>query len=288
MRGDLTTRGAAGGQSTLEGTWSAEHQIAHVVGSAFLYVRIALTAVRIALTEQVLQTAKRLVRSTRRLLNVNALSANASHRSQRSPSTGRSKRTSTPWIEVDSVPGFIHKHHALTGGEQDQLVRSINAEQARWENDYTRWRQYYAYRYDYNNDTLSEIDNGALPEWLISWAHVIYARGWMSTLAEQVTVQKYNIGSVMGPHRDSSRCFGPEIVTISLLSSCDFRLVDAKSRQMLCRRLDAGDVVVLRGQARTIWRHEVLKHNPAYGGGPDWRRLSVVFRTVNPERIRYR
>jgi alkylated DNA repair dioxygenase AlkB len=146
-------------------------------------------------------------------------------------------------------------------------------------------RQYYAYRYDYENDTLSKIDNGALPEWLTAWAQLICERGWMSTLAQQVTVQKYSVSSVMGPHRDSLRCFGPEIVTISLLSSCDFRLVDARSCQRLCRRLDAGDVVVLKEQARTIWRHEVLKYNAAYGNGVDWRRLSVVFRTVNPWRI---
>jgi alkylated DNA repair dioxygenase AlkB len=110
----------------------------------------------------------------------------------------------------------------------------------------------------------------------------------MSAVAEQSTAQKFGTHSYLGPHIDSCRCFGPEIVTFSLVSAAQFRLTDQKGRRRLTVTLNPGDVVVLQGEARQSWKHEILRHKrgrQSQGEDPNWRRLSVTFRTVMKERI---
>lgn len=198
----------------------------------------------------------------------------------------RVTHASIPWIEADLVSGFSHLQRMLAPERQHELVSAIDAEEGRWEKDDTRMRQYYGYRYHYENDTLSKIGDAALPQWLLRWVRFVRAQGWMSALAEQVTVQKYATQSSMGAHRDSVRCFGPDIVTISLVSSCDLCLTHARDRRKLSRRLEPGDVFLLTGEARFVWRHEILPNSRDVAEGLDWRRLSVTFRTVNRGRIR--
>jgi alkylated DNA repair dioxygenase AlkB len=197
----------------------------------------------------------------------------------------RQARASIPWLPADSVPGFSHLRAAVTPGQQDDLVRLIDAEPGRWEANDTLVRRSYGYRYHYQSDSLSQVDDGALPAWLVSWSYYIREREWMSRLAQQVTIQKYDSHNSIAAHRDSSRCFGPEIVTISLISSCEFRLTHARGRQRLSRRLEPGDITVLKGDARRVWRHEILQHSPGGFEGLPWRRLSVTFRAINPERV---
>ena len=133
----------------------------------------------------------------------------------------RGKSSKEPWAEVDSVLGFYH-YSLLSPEDQQRLVSWIDEEQ-RWDPDFSRDRQWHAYRYEYDSDTLSRIGDGRLPGWLLDWARFIHERGWMRAVAEQVTVQKYSVGSYLGPHVDSRKCFGSEIVTFSLVSSAEFR-----------------------------------------------------------------
>jgi alkylated DNA repair dioxygenase AlkB len=205
------------------------------------------------------------------------------------PRVGRVSRerySSIPWTQVEAVPGFSHLLQVLTYEQQKDLVRSIDDEEAPWETDYTLLRQYYGYRYQSENDTVSQIGDGKLPQWLLHWGQFICAHDWMSTRAQQVTIQKYFAHSLICAHRDSPRCFGPEIVSISLVSSCGFCLTHARDRRRLSRRLEPGDVFVLNGDARFVWRHEIPEQCLVGGDGVDWRRLSVTFRTINPGRVR--
>jgi len=200
----------------------------------------------------------------------------------------RPAHTSIPWIPADSVPGFSHLRAAVNPGQQDDLVRLIDAKPGHWEANDTLMRRYYGYRYHYQSDSLSQVDDGALPPWLLYWSGSIRERGWMSYLARQVTIQKYEPHNSIAAHRDSTRCFGPEVVTISLLSSCEFRLTHARGRLRLSRCLEPGDITVLKGDARTVWRHEIPQHSPGSYAGLAWRRLSVTFRAINPERVHLR
>src|SRR5262249_6575721 len=144
-------------------------------------------------------------------------------------------------------------------------------------------------RYLYRKDMLEGIgDHPGLPDWLGEWAQFICGRQWMSTLAQQATVQRYGPDSLLGPHIDSPKCFGPSFVTFSLVSPAQFRLTNQKARQRLSITVEPGDVAVLQREARSIWKHEVLKHKAGRRPREEdatWSRLSVTFRTIAMDRI---
>lgn len=192
-----------------------------------------------------------------------------------------------PRAHVDSIPGFSHYRGVLSPGDQLNLVAAID-QHGHWESDSSRERQCHGYRYSYSEDMLDTIGDCELPGWLTNWARFIHERGWMSAVAQQVTVQKYGKDSYLGPHIDSQKCFGPELVTLSLLSACVERLTNERTRQRLIRVLEPGDAVVLIGEAREIWKHEIVKHRKIKGqaAATGWRRLSITFRTIVPERVR--
>ena len=198
------------------------------------------------------------------------------------PNAGRGGRRA----RVDSVPGFRHFRGLLGREVRLALIDRILAE-GRWEPDSSRERQCHAFRYLWKNDALETVGDGRLPDWLAPWAGFILDQGWMTTIARQVTVQKYGKDSYLGPHIDSPRCFGPEIVTFSIESRCEFRMTNQERRESLVCTLEPGDVVVLQHEARDAWKHEVLRHKEEQGAESDWRRLSVTFRAVKPDRILY-
>jgi alkylated DNA repair dioxygenase AlkB len=201
---------------------------------------------------------------------------------------GRTKRTRMSWSEVpeDFVPGLSIFRWSIDKSLQEALVQWINAE-GRWAADHSRWRQWHALQYLYKKDVLSPEGDGSLPAWLLDLARFVCDRGRMSAVARQVTVQKYGVGSFIGPHVDSRRCFPAEIVTVSLVSAATFRMTDKRNGRRFTTVLQPGDVVVLRGDARNVWKHEILKCKPPDNEDPaSWYRLSITFRNTNPERVR--
>lgn len=108
----------------------------------------------------------------------------------------------------------------------------------------------------------------------------------MSSFAKQVTVQKYIVGSRIGPHVDSRKCFPGEIVIFSVRGSATMLLTDIWAPRKCKIVLRPGDVVVLRGDARDLWKHEILRCKPADGEDPAfWYRYSITLRNVNPDRV---
>jgi|SRR5579872_4383500 len=192
-----------------------------------------------------------------------------------------------PWSEVDSIPGFSHYQGLLSSEDQLSLLAAID-QHGRWEFDSSRERQCHGYRYLYDDDMLEMVGDGELPDWLMNWARYIHERQWMSKIAQQVTIQKYMNNSYLGKHIDSRNCFGPELVTFSLVSACYEKLTNGRIRQQLVRALEPGDAVVLTGDARYIWKHEILKRKrmKRQSEAPGWRRLSITFRTIVPGRVR--
>src|SRR5262245_39442195 len=77
----------------------------------------------------------------------------------------RAADSSISWVSVHSVSGFSHLREVVAREQQDELVRLIDIERRCWEGNDRLMRQYYGYRYHYENDSLSRVDDGALPQW---------------------------------------------------------------------------------------------------------------------------
>jgi alkylated DNA repair dioxygenase AlkB len=176
--------------------------------------------------------------------------------------------------------GYIYLPEALTPAEQAGLVEAIDKE-GRWEQDYERLAQRHGYRYEYKSRTLTRT--GPLAPWVRSWAEAAHERRWMSSRPDQVTVQWYEPGTGIADHCDDRQCFGPEIATISLLAPCTYRLHYPGSKQAHTQVLEPGCVVLLSGEARAHWKHDIPKTKATRIGT---RRLSVTFRTVDSRRVR--
>ncbi|MFZ1006400.1 MAG: alpha-ketoglutarate-dependent dioxygenase AlkB [Candidatus Sulfotelmatobacter sp.] len=180
------------------------------------------------------------------------------------------------------IPGFAHHENSITFAEEADLLSHISANSARWEKDYSRRAQRYGGRYIYGEGKVELL--GPLPRWLVAWAERLCDAGWMHTLADQVTVQEYAPGAGISPHIDEA-CFGPEIVTLSLLSSCVYQLLDPRTKVKFERLILPRSGVILSGEARKIWKHGIpARKSDDIAGRRLLRRLrfSITFRTINP------
>ena len=189
-------------------------------------------------------------------------------------------------IEEEDVPGLRIYRRAINAADRERYVRSIS-HQASWHPDSSRSRWWLLYQYVYGKDILLRTADESLPPPFVELAQLAYEKNWMSSLAKQATVQKYVVGSFIGPHVDSRKCFPGEIVTICLVSSARMRLTDMWTPRKFETTLQPGDVVVLHGDARDVWKHEILKCKPSENDdAASWYRLSITLRNINQERVR--
>lgn len=129
----------------------------------------------------------------------------------------------------------------------------------------------FGWSYDFASERLQPAE--AMPDFLRELRDVAAGfAGLDRDELRQVLVTEYAPGAGIGWHRDKG-VFG-DVVGISLLSSCRFRLRRQKDGAWERVTLDAlpRSAYLLRGPARTEWEHSI----PAV----DTARYSVTFRTL--------
>jgi alkylated DNA repair dioxygenase AlkB len=188
--------------------------------------------------------------------------------------------------DLPVIPGLAYHENVITLAEEAELLLNIAENSTRWERDYSRRAQRYGGRYIYGEAKVELL--GPLPDWLVAWAERMRDAGWMHTLADQATVQEYEPGAGISDHIDDKRCFGPEIVTLSLLSSCAYRLLDPRTKVKFDLLILPRSAVILSGEARKSWKHGISARKTDNIAGHRLvrrRRLSLTFRTIDPTRV---
>lgn len=146
--------------------------------------------------------------------------------------------------------------HVLIGGldldeefidreEELNLIRNISIEIAKLPSKNTRFRSHVLrYGWDYSSDKwVSDI-----PEWLRdNDADNFYY--------DSITINHYEIGQSIPPHIDSIK-FDDMIEVVSLGGDCVMRFV--KGPEIVDVNLPARSILVMEGEARYKWTHEVL------------------------------
>jgi alkylated DNA repair dioxygenase AlkB len=129
----------------------------------------------------------------------------------------------------------------------------------------------FGWRYDFNGGGLSKSED--MPSFLLPVREQAAAFAKIAPQdLQQVLVAEYGAGAAIGWHRDRS-VFG-DVVGISLLSSCTFRLRRKEEARWQRANLtvEPRSIYLLRGPSRTEWEHSIPAVRTL--------RYSITFRNV--------
>lgn len=156
-----------------------------------------------------------------------------------------------------------------------------------WSNALARRTQHYGYEYGYNSKKVTPTTN--IPVKLIELLDRIRAvsktddfAGYFADVPNekiQVIVNEYDRDQGISSHKDSDR-FGPVVISVSLLAPA--LMIFRRGTQCVEYQLRPNTAVVLEGEFRTEWTHEISRKKRIgnYTKPADYRRVSVTYRTI--------
>jgi alkylated DNA repair dioxygenase AlkB len=150
-------------------------------------------------------------------------------------------------------PGLELHENFVTEEEEKSLLKSIDRYE--WDTTLKRRTQHYGFKYDYKNRSISKDQYlGPLPPWNDLVVQRMIEKDLVKTTPEQAIVNEYEPGQGISAHTDSG-VFGEPIVSLSLGSDCVmiFSKGDQKVELFLKRRT----LLILRGESRWYWKHEI-------------------------------
>lgn len=155
---------------------------------------------------------------------------------------------------------------------------------ASWSTELKRRVQHYGWRYDYRARNVTPEDYlGPLPDWLSAIAEQLVVDGHFDRAPDQVIINEYLPGQGIAPHVDCLPCFGDTIASLSLLSATTMVFDHPHTNERRELRLEPGDLLVMKGEWRTKWRHSIPARKSDMVNGarvPRSRRVSLTFRNV--------
>jgi alkylated DNA repair dioxygenase AlkB len=174
------------------------------------------------------------------------------------------------YIDADK---WLHNDHLCTGSTCG------NKETLEEKRGLSRRTQHYGYEYSYKKMSQPLKKTKALSSNLaIAVLAEILAPNFPEGKAPtQCIVNEYVIGQGIAPHIDNL-CFGPTVITISLISSCTME-ISSKNKQDF--RLNSGDIVLLQDDSRYAYKHSIKNIKCSDCSDKDPRRVSVTFRTLS-------
>jgi len=163
-----------------------------------------------------------------------------------------------------------------------ELIYWIDAQD--WRHDLKRRVQHYGWRYDYRARGVSpEDDLGPLPRELAVLLDLSPLKGAFCSAPDQIIVNEYLPGQGISAHIDCEPCFGPVIASLSLGCAVDMVFRHCETKSHCTMRLQQRSLLILSGEARYKWTHEIpARKSDAVSGVriPRSRRISLTFRTV--------
>ena len=156
--------------------------------------------------------------------------------------------------------GFKYQSDIISPDEEQTLIEQVRAlplKEFQFQGYVAKRRVVsYGWQYDFNHRVLREAED--IPSFLLSLRETAAEfAGMPPEQLQQVLVLEYDGGAGIGWHRDKA-VFG-EVIGISLLSSCRFRL-----RRKVGTRWERASIVaeprsayLLSGAARSEWEHSI-------------------------------
>ena len=185
-----------------------------------------------------------------------------------------------------AVPGLTYQSNFLSEAEENELIGIINGQE--WRKELKRRVQHYGWRYNYKARQIdSSMELGPLPPWAAKLAQRLFDQKLVPQLPDQVIVNEYQGKQGITKHIDAENSFADGIAMVSLSDAWEIIFRDIRNnKRKVSRLLERRSVVVIRGDARYRWTHEIpfRKSEPPFVKGvkrrPRQRRISLTFRKV--------
>lgn len=184
---------------------------------------------------------------------------------------------------LPAIDGLRYIPDYLTSETADVLIRAADAHE--WWMTLDHPVQVYGYHYNHKRQEAYRI--GELPVWASELATRLCQDGLIPDTPNMMVVNDYPAGSGFFAHIDQA-VFGSTILSVSLGSTCAMRFSHVLSRRVEECLLEPQSVVVLSGDVRWNWKHEIPARTVDTVGGHDWprsRRVSLTFRAVPTSQV---
>jgi alkylated DNA repair dioxygenase AlkB len=181
-------------------------------------------------------------------------------------------------MAVPPILGMTYVPDFLSPSEQEVVLREVD--QQPWRNDLKRRVQHYGYRYDYKARRVDpSMYLGQLPAFATPIANRLAERSLFQRLPDQLIVNEYLPGQGITAHVDCEPCFAEAVAMISLGWAYEMDFIHSETRDTRAILLATGSAVVISGEARYNWLHQI-KARRSDRGIPRQRRVSLTFRNV--------
>jgi alkylated DNA repair dioxygenase AlkB len=176
------------------------------------------------------------------------------------------------------IPGMTYVPGFLTTPEQTTILEAVD--HSSWLDDLKRRVQHYGFRYDYKARRVDRsMFLGSLPPFAVSVANRLVERSLFRQTPDQLIVNEYLPGQGISAHIDCEPCFGDTIAMISLGWAYEMDFIEPRSKEIRTLLLDVGSALVVAGDARHKWLHQI-KPRQTDRGIARRRRVSLTFRNV--------
>lgn len=194
--------------------------------------------------------------------------------------SGATRPTSevTPDDMVPIIAGLQYVAEYLEPGTHDRLLAAVDLYP--WQMSVDHGVQVYGYRYSHAKRAAFRI--GELPSWASDLAVRLRRDGFLPDVPDQLVANDYRPGTGIFAHVDQA-VFGDTIASVSLGSTCVMRFSDGESNRVEELLLEPRSVLVLSGEARWAWTHEIpARAVDAWQNHdrPRSRRVSLTFRVM--------
>ena len=186
--------------------------------------------------------------------------------------------TSSNAVPVPIIQGMTYAPDFLSPSEQEAVLREID--QQPWRNDLKRRVQHYGYRYDYKARRVDpSMYLGPLPALAMPVVNKLVERSLFSHVPDQLIVNEYLPGQGITAHVDCEPCFAGAIAMVSLGWAYEMDFIHSRTREVRTVLLATGSALVISGEARYDWLHQI-KARRSDRGIQRRRRVSLTFRNI--------
>lgn len=164
--------------------------------------------------------------------------------------------------------GLSHFKNVLAQDELNMYLKWINSKNRIWseptEKEENRKVQHYGGFTGFNvRDRNCKQDVQEMPDKLIELFNIVKSRIWALTkyniqiTPDSAQIYSYAPGQGIHQHFDVFDAFEEEIVMLTLAGTCTMRF--DKNKEVYDKFVEAGSISILKGDARYVWRHGILK-----------------------------